>query len=379
MDFDRSDEQVAIAELASQLFRAHATPERLRAIEDDPASTGCDPELWRVLAEANLLGITAPTGHGGSGLGPLETFELLEQAGRAVVPVPLLSTVATAVPVVARFGTEAQQAELLPQVVAGDLVLTAALSEPLGQPRRPTVAATPVAGGDGWVLDGVRSCVPAGLAADRVLVPAITADGDAGLFLVDPRQAGVTLERQDTISRVPEAHITLDGSPVGPDALVGPLDATGVALGYAVDLATLGACAFLTGVAETALELTAAYTTTREQFGRPIATFQAVGQRAADAFIDTQAIRLTALHAAWLLQDGRDAAKEVAVAKHFAAAAGQRVVRASVHLHGGVGVDRDYPLHRCYQWAKQLELSLGGSARQLAALGRLLADEPVAL
>jgi alkylation response protein AidB-like acyl-CoA dehydrogenase len=135
----------------------------------------------------------------------------------------------------------------------------------------------------------------------------------------------------------------------------------------------------MTGVAEAALKLTADYTTTREQFGRPIATFQAVGQRAANAFIDTQAIRLTTLHAAWLLDAGRDAAKEVAVAKFFASEAGQRVTRAAQHLHGGMGVDRDYPLHRYYLWSKQLELTLGGASRQLTSLGRILAEEPVEL
>src|SRR5206468_9861303 len=106
------------------------------------------------------------------------------------------------------------------------------------------------------------------------------------------------------------------------------------------------------------------------------ALFQAVGQRAADSFIDTSAIRLTTLHALWRLSAGLPAEKEVAVAKYFASDAGQRVVRAAAHLHGGMGVSREYPLHRYYVWAKQLELTLGSGTRQLARLGRMLADEP---
>jgi alkylation response protein AidB-like acyl-CoA dehydrogenase len=157
------------------------------------------------------------------------------------------------------------------------------------------------------------------------------------------------------------------GSLVGDDTTVPDAVQVGQAL----------ASAQLFGHAEAATRLTAEYTKTREQFGHPIAHFQAVGQRAADCFIDTTTIKLTALQAIWLLAEGRTADKEVAVAKYFASEAGQRVVRAAAHLHGGMGVSREYPLHRHYLGAKQLELTLGSGTRQLARLGRLLADEPV--
>jgi alkylation response protein AidB-like acyl-CoA dehydrogenase len=131
----------------------------------------------------------------------------------------------------------------------------------------------------------------------------------------------------------------------------------------------------MSGVAAEAVRITGEYTVSREQFGRPIATFQAVGQRAADAYVDAQAIRLTMLQAAWRLAAGFPADREVAIAKYWAAAGGQRVVHAAQHLHGGMGVDRDYPLHRYFLLAKQLELTLGGATRQLADLGRMLADQ----
>jgi alkylation response protein AidB-like acyl-CoA dehydrogenase len=123
--------------------------------------------------------------------------------------------------------------------------------------------------------------------------------------------------------------------------------------------------------------MTAEYAKTREQFDRPIASFQAVGQRAADAYIDAEAIRLTAWQAAWRVDAGLPATAEVAVAKFWAADGGQRVVHAAQHLHGGIGVDRDYPLHRYFLWAKHLELMLGGGTSQLRTLGGLLAAEPV--
>jgi alkylation response protein AidB-like acyl-CoA dehydrogenase len=373
MDFTLTEEQQAITDLSGTLLREQVTADRLKQLEADPDAV-YDRELWATLAEANLLGVMVPEAHGGLGLGPVELALLLEEVGRAVAPVPVLaSSVATAA--LARFGAPDQQAAELDAAVRGERLLTTALVEPLGDPLRPTTVAT--GDGDGWTLDGLKTCVPAGLAADRVLVPASTATGEVGLFLVDRRADGVTVHRQETISRIPEAELALDRVRVGADALVGPIDASATALTWVVELTTVGLSAEMVGVADAAVRLTAEYTTSREQFDRPIATFQAVGQRAADAFIDTETIRLTALKAAWHLADGRPAAKEVAVAKYFASEAGQRVVRAAQHLHGGVGVDRDYPLHRYYLWAKQLELSLGGAARQLQALGRLLADEPV--
>jgi len=374
VDFTLTEEQQAVADLATKLLGDQSTPTRLKELEADDDLV-FDRDLWARLAEANLLGVALPEAQGGLGLGPVELGLLLEQVGRTTAAVPALATLAYGAAPIARFGDDAQR-ELLTGVVAGTTVLTAALVEPLGDPRHPTTTATPTDGG-GWVLDGLKTCVPAGLVADRVLVPASTSDGRTGLFLVDPSAPGVDCQRQDTITRIPEAQIELNAVAVGVDALVGPLDAEGTVLDWLVPHATVAICNVMVGVAEAALKLTAEYTSTREQFDRPIATFQAVGQRAADAFIDTEAIRMTTLKAAWYLADGRPAAKEVAVAKYFAAEAGQRVVRAAQHLHGGVGVDRDYPLHRYYLWAKQLELTLGGAGRQLATLGRLLADEPV--
>ncbi len=377
MDFSLNDEQQAIAELATQLLADLATQARLRELENTDDLV-FDRDLWAQLAEADLLGVAIPEADGGLGFGPIELGLLLEQVGRTVAAVPVLATLAYGAAPVVEFGTDAQRQAVLPGVAAGTTVLTAALVEPLGDPVAPTTTATPADGG-GFVLDGLKTCVPAGLVADQILVSASTPDGRVGLFLVDPGATGVDRQRQDTITRIPEAQIELTGVAVDADALVGPLDAEATTVGWLVEHVTAASCSVMTGVAESALRLTAEYTTTREQFDRPIATFQAVGQRAADAFIDTEGIRLTALKANWSLSAGRPSGKEVAVAKYFAADAGQQVVRAAQHLHGGVGVDRDYPLHRYYLWAKQLELTLGGSSRQLATLGRLLADEPVSV
>lgn len=372
MDFDLSEEQQATIDVAAKLLGDKATPEVIRALEqaDD---LRFDRELWASMADAGLLGIAVPAEHGGAGLGLLELALVLEEVGRRTAPVPALACLAYGALPVARWGSTAQQGEILPGVVAGTTVITAALVEPLGDPRRPTTTAR--RDGDAWVLDGTRTNVPAGLVADLVLVPATTDAGDVGLFVVPTDAPGLTRDRQDTTTGTPEAQVTLSGVRLGADAVLGPLDSAGTALGWLVEHATAATCAVMAGVAAEAVRITGEYTSTREQFGRPIATFQAVGQRAADAYVDAQGIRLTMLQAAWRLAAGMPADREVAVAKYHAALGGHRVVHAAAHLHGGMGVDRDYPLHRYFLLAKQLELSLGGASRQLVALGSILAAE----
>ena len=180
--------------------------------------------------------------------------------------------------------------------------------------------------------------------------------------MVDPASDGVTVERQDTTSGVPEARLVLQGAPA--ERLAGPDGVT-----WLVEHAQAAMCVMAAGACAAALELTANYTKSREQFGRPIATFQAVSQRAADAYIDTEAVRLTAWQAAWRLDTGLPAAEQVAIAKFWASEGAQRVVHAAHHLHGGMGVDRDYPLYRYFLLAKQLELSLGSATPSLVRLG----------
>ena len=143
-----------------------------------------------------------------------------------------------------------------------------------------------------------------------------------------------------------------------------------------LDRALVGLCATQVGVAEGALRMAADYTSERQQFGRPLSTFQGVALKAADAYIDTEAMRVTLWQAAWRLTAGLDATREVMVAKWWAAEGGQRVVHITQHLHGGMGADVDYPVHRYFLWGKQIEDTLGGASAQLARLGRALAEAP---
>jgi len=372
MDFSFSEEQQDLQGLATQILEGELTHERLKEVEG--GDENFDRELWGKFAEAGVLGIALPEAQGGGGYGFLETALVLEQIGRTVAPIPYYATVIAALPI-AEFGSDAQRAALLPGVASGETILSAALTEAGTDPLHPTTTATP--DGDGWVLDGMKDCVPAGPLADRVLVPAVTADGKVIIAVLDPTAAGVTRERQETTNHHAEARLTLKGVKVAAGEVLGSAANGAEILAWTVERATAALCAIAIGICEEAVRMTAEYTKTREQFDRPIATFQAVGQRAADAYIDTEGIRLTAWQAIWRLSEGLPATTEVAVAKFWASEGGQRVVHAAQHLHGGMGVDRDYPLHRYFLWAKWLELSLGGATRQLLTIGKQLADAPV--
>ena len=374
MDFALSEEQEAVRELADRIFTDLSTHERLRELEAEPDGTRFDSRLWAELASAGLLGIALPEEVGGAGLGFVEVGLLAEAAGRTASYVPVVETLAAAAPAVAVFGSDDQRRRWLPGVVEGRSILTTALVELGGSPLAPAAAAE--CDGDGWILSGVKACVPSGLVADLFLVPARVGTDDLGVFLVPAAAGGVSIGRQTTNSGQPEGLVTFDAVRLGPDALLGT-PADGPTIVTWLLLRTTAALAVVeAGTAAAALALVAEYTKTREQFGKPIATFQAVGQRAADAFVDAEAIRLTAWQAAWRIAEGLPADKEVAVAKFWAADGGQRVVHAAVHLHGGVGVDRDYPLHRHFLRTKHIELTLGGATDQLLRLGAALAAEP---
>ncbi len=375
MDFALSDEQVAIADLAGRILSEQLPTERLREIEQTDDWFAAD--TWAELAKADLLGLCLPEAHGGGGYGLFELALILEQVGRTVAPLPLLPTLVLGALPVAEFGTAEQQAALLPGVVDGDVILTAALSEG-GDGLPPEVpATTATADGGGWRLSGTKVLVPSAHLARRVLVPARTGDGTSTVFLVDPSAAGVTAERNTSVNLEPLTTLTFDGVAVGrPADVLGEVDGGAEVVAWTTDRAVAACCAVQAGVCEAALRITATYTSERKQFDTPIATFQAVAHRAADAYIDTEAVRLTAYQAAWRLGEGLPAAEELAIAKFWAAEGAHRVVHAAQHLHGGIGVDIDYPVHRTFRWAKHLELSLGGGTTHLRRLGALLARGP---
>jgi alkylation response protein AidB-like acyl-CoA dehydrogenase len=340
------------------------------------ASGGFDPALfdrtlWRELAKAGVLSAALPEAAGGAGLGVLEQCSVLIEIGRVLAPAPYLSSIVLGASAIAASGRPEQRERWAEPAGRGEVVLAAALTEDHGEdPRTPAAtAATPASGG--WVVSGAKTAVDAAPWADAFLVPAATPGGVA-VFVVERTDPGVTVEPQELTDGVTAGRVSLEDVRLGEDRWLGDAELAG----WLGARGAVGLCALQLGVTERALELTAEYARNRVQFARPIGSFQAVGQRLADAWIDVEAIRLTMWQAAWLLASGAagDAAEPaVATAKFWAADAGHRVAHTAVHVHGGMGIDVSYPLHRYFAAAKHHEFALGGATTQLRRIGADLA------
>ena len=372
MDFTPTSEQDDAAQLARQIFTDRCTPTRLREVET--GEDRFDRELWQEVAEAGLLGLSLTEDVGGAGLGILEACSVAVEAGRVVAPLPLPWHIASAM-AIAEFGTDDQRSAWLSDAASGLNVLTAALSEDHSDvPERPTASAEQSAQGT-WRLAGSKTAVPAGTVAELFLVPAETTGG-VTVFLVRPDDSGaeVVPQRANDGDRV--ARLELDGAELGKDRVLGTAGDGSAVTRWLAERLTVLLCAYQLGVTEGALTLTSAYAGSREQFGRPIGTFQAVSQRLADAFIDVQGSRLTLWQAAWRLSENLPAEVEVATAKLWAADVGHKVAHTAVHVHGGVGIDLDGEAHRYFSAAKRFEFTLGGATLQARNVGRILAAEP---
>lgn len=370
MDFHFTEEQVAVAQAAQGVVDGQSTPERVAAVE--VTEDRIDRDLWAALAGADLLGISIPESENGGGLGLTEACLLLEAQGRQVAPVPLWPTLVLGALPVSRFGSPEQRKVLLPGVVTGEIFLSAALGEAAVSPSSlPAITAQRT--GSTWRLSGTSLAVPQAHLAHRIVVPARTASDQVVIFLIDPSDAAVRLERAVTTNREVHPHLHLEDAEIGDSDVLVAGERGREALQWMLEIAWTGLCALQLGVAESALQQTAEYLNERQQFGRPLSAFQGTMLRAADAAIDIEAMRVTLWQAAWRIDTGRPAAAAVSAAKWQASERGQRVVHATQHLHGGIGADLTYPIHRYFLWGKQIELMLGGPGVHLAHLGKMIA------
>jgi 3-oxo-4-pregnene-20-carboxyl-CoA dehydrogenase alpha subunit len=340
MDFTLTERQQAVAGLAADLLGA------------------ADP--WKELARAGLLDVSPP-----DGLGVLEVSVLLTEIGKRAPSMKAMATLMTGALPLLRWGRPELRSDVLRGVASGELLLTAALREPSHpQPFPPATAVT-----DGTIT-GLKTGVPYAAEANLLLIPALFTSTpalppppnprptppDGGVFLVSPRGPGVELIRTPSSSGEPEYAVRLDRAPVE-GMLGGPECVRDL-----YQLAIAGACALADGVVAGALALTRDHVASREQFGRPLAAFQAVSQQIADVYIASRTMHLAALSACWRLGGDLDAAADLEVARYWCAEQAPRSVRLCHHLHGGIGMDVTYPLHRFSSLAADLARFLGGAA-----------------
>jgi alkylation response protein AidB-like acyl-CoA dehydrogenase len=354
MDFAFNDDQSAVRDLARKIF-AELAPQ-------------FDRDAWRTLGSAGLLGVTLPTSVGGSESGVVALCLLLEQAGEAASTLPLIPALVLAGLPLTQADASARTSAWLQRLCRGESVLSGVFGErgeSTLQARRTAV---------GWRLSGVESCVEALPLADALLLAAKTERGETALFLVESDTPGLSRETQQVASGHPIGRLTLQDVLVEEDALLCDPVRAGELVDWALDRAYLAQAAYELGLSSRALALTARFASERQQFGRAIGTFQAVAQRVADAHIALETMRLSLWRAAWLVDEGASARHEIAVARVVATQAGHEIVCAAQHVHGSMGFDRSYPLHRYFLASQHNELLLGGHGFHLARLGQLLAN-----
>ena len=364
MDFTTTEAANDLGGLVDTIVDSVCTPEHQREL--DGLDQRFDKKLWGKLIDSDILSSAAASAVGGDGFGVLEQVAILVALGHQMAAVPYLESVMLASGALARFGSEQLQQDWGVPAIKGEKILTVALDGEMGE------GPVQALGDDGgYKLTGTRTLVGYGPVADGFLVPADTDSGTA-VFLIAADDPGVTVTALQTTGFNSAGHLALDSVAVDGSRRVGG----GEVARWLGTLSTLGRSAFQLGVLERGLQMTAEYAREREQFDRPIGSFQAVAQRLADGYIDVKGLRLTLTQAAWKVSEDIPAEIDVASAAFWAADAGHRVAHTVVHVHGGVGVDTDHPVHRYFLAAKEAEFALGGATGQLRRIGRELAETP---
>ena len=344
MDFGLDESQQAIADLAAQVLRAPGTDDA-RTTQALTGSAGYDEALWKSMAQAGLLALALPEDLGGDGFGALAVAGVLREVGRQTLPVPALATLALGVLPTVALGT-ADQRSLLASVADG-AILTAALR---GMPARRE--------GTALVLDGAAADVPFAAQAERILIPT-----EHGIVLLPTNAEGISLTRTPTSTGAPSYTVRCAGT------LIDERDVMSGDTMVLQRFAAAGVAAVADGVIAAAVALTAEHLRTRHQFGKPLATFQAVAQQIADVYVVARTMNLAATSVAWLLDAGLDASEDADIAAYWLAAELPKALQVCHHLHGGLGVDITYPLHRYYSHAKDLARLVGGASSRLDAIG----------
>jgi alkylation response protein AidB-like acyl-CoA dehydrogenase len=357
MDIALTPTQEMLKSSARDFLEKECPPSLVQAAEEDPR--GYPPELWAKIASLGWPGLLVPGKHGGSGATLLEAALLMEEAGRAALPGPLLPVLFAGL-LIQEAGSADMQRRLLPPLARGEHTVSPALMEPEEAPVR----AEPH--GAGYRLWGTKFFVPCADTAAYLIVSAATPRGD-GLFLVEAGAPGLGLTPLLTTASDHQFEVRLEATAA--EFLGG-----GEALGRAVDGGTVLYCAYTVGSMQAALELSVDYTRQRHQFGRPIGSFQAVHHHLVDMYRDLQVARLLIYQAAWRWAAGLEAGREVSLARIKTSAVAPLVTSLAHQVHGGVGFYTEYPLELHYRRALAGAVALGGAAGHRERLARYLAE-----
>ncbi|MBT4521224.1 MAG: acyl-CoA/acyl-ACP dehydrogenase [Halieaceae bacterium] len=374
MDFNYTSEQQILKDLCRKFLEAECGSQCIRDLEK--SDSGFSPVLWKKMAELGWPGINIPEQYGGVGLGLVEVAILLEEMGRSAFDSPLFPVVIASTLLDAA-GNHSQKMELLSAIAAGDMILSPAIEEPEVSNEPKYISTKAVARGNDYVIDGIKQFVPYADIAGYLLILARSggaagSEGGCTLFLVNAGTPGISLTAIETIAPDKQYRLELNEVIVPASCIVGTIHQGLKIVSSVFQKASVLACADMLGGAEYQLQKTADYVKQREQFSRPIGSFQAVQHQMSDMYTMIQGARWTTYQALSLLARDEPCSKEVAIAKAFTSDACQKASAVTHQLHGGVGVDMASDLHFYFRRAKALELKFGSARVQLQRLGDLL-------
>ena len=374
MDFDLTDEQRLLKDSVERLIADHYAFEQRKKYMAEPA--GWSTAVWNQYAELGLLGLPFEETLGGFGGGAVETMIVMEAFGRGLVLEPYFATVILGGGLLRRAGSEALRAALVPQIVAGNLKLAFAHVERQSRYDLADVATTARKDGDGYVLDGAKSVVLHGDCADKLLVTARVSgarrDHDGiGLFLVDADAAGVTRRGYPTQDGLRAAELTLSGVRVAADAALS--DNALPAIEHVVDEAIAALCAEAVGTMQAMHETTLEYLKTRQQFGRPIGSFQVLQHRSVDMLVALEQARSMAMFAAVMAgeEDATERRRAIAAAKVQIGRSGKHIGQEAIQLHGGIGMTMEYSVGHYFKRMTMIDMLFGDADVHLATLARV--------
>ena len=372
-----TEDQELLAKTAADFVVENSPVSRMRKLRDADDPIGFSRSLWKQMAELGWVGILLPEEHGGAELGLAEFAVVLEELGRTLAPEPFLATTLLGGQALAISGSEAQRAEWLPAIAAGERFVALAYQERRSRFDLHRVVSRAEPDGQGWRLSGEKIQVLDGSAADLLIVSARTsgAERDADgitLFLILSDASGLRVERQHRVDSRNAALVTLDGVELSGDAVLGAVGQGGELLVRVVDQATVGLCAEMLGSMSEAFARTLDYLKTREQFGAPIGSFQSLKHRAAHQFIEIELCRSSVMAAARALDEGAsDAAALVSLAKARCSDTAILVGNEAIQMHGGIGMTDEHDIGFYLKRARVAEMTFGDSAHHRDRWARL--------
>ena len=368
MDFGFSEEQELLRKSAADFLNKECPMTYVRQMMED--ERGYSDELWNKMAELGWMGLIFPEEFGGAGLNMADLVVILEEMGRVVLPGPFFSTVCLGGLAILEAGTAEQKQQLLPGIVSGKTKATLAVLEENARWDEKGIKLSARKGKKGYRLNGTKLFVPDAHVADVLVCAARTSEG-ASLFLIDRQQAGVSTTLLKTMDQTRKlCEVRLVKVQVGAEAILGTPGKGWDALSRILDRGKVALCAEMCGGARKVLDMTVDYAKVREQFGRPIGSFQAIQHKCANMLVQVESAKSAMYYAAWAVaNDVPDAALAAAMAKAYCSDAYRQVTAEGIQVHGGIGFTWEHDLHLYFKRAKGSEVTFGDATwnRELVA------------